>query len=266
MVCKLKMLAKCSGNMFDLERVALHPQCLSAGYFLKKIDGISTDHLLVFTSMNHSNWALPLLNQIQSACRDGINKNGVCHVMLTGGRSAASFYSVWAASVDSPDDLRGMHFYFGDERCVPSDDSESNYSMAVNRLFPDGIPRGVQFHRMEADSLDLDDAACRYDDMLPEVIDVLLLSVGEDGHIASLFPHSAALHESTRTVVPITGPKSPHKRLTITPKVIQTARHVFVMAIGEQKKTVYKKAMQLPDDVDSIPARLVLDKTWIIGD
>jgi len=74
------------------------------------------------------------------------------------------------------------------------------------------------------------------------------------------------LHESTRAVVPIIGPKPPYKRLTITPKVIQCARHIFVLAIGEQKKIIYKKAMQIPDDVDSIPARLVLDKTWIIGD
>ena len=216
--------------------------------------------------MTHSNWTLPLLNQIQSAFHDGINKNAACHVMLTGGRSAASLYSAWAASEDSPDNLQGMHFYFGDERCVPSDDPRSNYGMAVNRLFPDGVPQGVWFHRMEADSRDLDAAAGRYEDMLPEVIDVLLLSVGEDGHIASLFPHSSALHESTRAVVPIIGPKPPYKRLTITPKVIQCARHIFVLAIGEQKKIIYKKAMQIPDDVDSIPARLVLDKTWIIGD
>jgi len=215
--------------------------------------------------VKHSNWITPLLNQIQSVCRDGINKNGACHVMLTGGRSVVSLYSAWAASVDSPDKLQSMHFYFGDERCVPSDAPESNYGMAVNLLFPGGIPQGVQFHRMEAGSNDLDAAADRYTDMLPEVIDVLLLSVGEDGHIASLFPHSVALHETTRSVVPITGPKPPHKRLTITPKIIQSARHVFVLAIGEQKKAIYEKALQLPDDVDSIPARLVLDKTWIIG-
>ena len=211
-------------------------------------------------------WTTPLLNQIQSACRDGINKNGICHVMLTGGRSAASLYSAWAASDDSLDNLQGMHFYFGDERCVPSDDSESNYGMAVNRLFPDGIPHDVRFHRMEADSFDLDAAAVRYSDVLPEVIDVLLLSVGEDGHIASLFPQSAALHESTRFVVPIMGSKPPFQRFTITPQVIRSARQVFVMALGEEKRAVYEEALRDPMDIDSIPARLVLNGTWIFGD
>jgi len=216
--------------------------------------------------MTYSNWAADLLKQIQSIINAYLDQYGQCHVMLTGGRSAASLYRAWAASEESSDCLQGIHFYFGDERCVPYNDPESNYGMAVNQLFPNGIPQGVQLYRMEADTLDLDAVADRYTDMLPEVIDVLLLSVGEDGHVASLFPHSSALHESARSVVPIAGPKPPYKRLTITPKVIQCARHVFVLAIGEQKKAIYKKAMQLPDDIDSIPARLVLDRTWIIGD
>jgi len=207
-----------------------------------------------------------LLEQIKSAYRRCISQNGTCHVMLTGGCSAASLYSAWAASMGSPDDLQDVQFYFGDERCVPPDDSESNYGMAVNRLFPDGIPQGVQLHRMEADSNDLVAAGDLYAALLPKAIDVLLLSIGEDGHIASLFPHSAALHETRRSVVPVTGSKAPYRRLTITPPVIQNARQVFVMALGEQKRAVYEEALRDPEDIDSIPARLVLERTWIIGD
>jgi len=207
-----------------------------------------------------------MLDQIQSVIHDGVSQNGTCHVMLTGGRSAASLYSAWATSMDSPDELRGMRFYSGDERCVPTDDVESNYGMAVSKLFPNGIPQGVQLNRMKADSIDLITAADCYAALLPKAIDVLLLSVGEDGHIASLFPHSEALHEYSKQVVPITGPKAPFQRLTITPQVIERARHVFVMAIGEQKKAVYKKALQEPEDIDSLPARLVLNRNWIFGD
>jgi 6-phosphogluconolactonase len=159
-----------------------------------------------------------------------------------------------------------VQFYFGDERCVPPDHHASNYGMAMGTLFPNGMPKGVQSHRMEADGADVEAAANRYAALLPETIDVLLLSVGEDGHIASLFPHGAALRETVRRVVPVTGPKPPFQRLTITSPVIQSARHVFVMALGEQKRAVYEEALRDPEDIDSIPARLVLNRTWIFDD
>ena len=144
--------------------------------------------------------------------------------------------------------------------------TESNYRMVMADLFPNGIPSEVSLYRMEAEAEDLEVASDTYSQQLPDEIDVLLLSIGEDGHISSLFPQSVSLHEHTKKVIPITGPKAPHQRLTITPKVIKGARHVFVMAIGEQKRAVYEKALQDPEDIDSLPARLVLNRNWIFGD
>ena len=204
--------------------------------------------------------------RIQSAISGHLKGHSACHVMLTGGRSAGQLYSAWAASPEYPANLNGVRFYFGDERCVSPDHPESNHGMAMRSLFPDGKPEGVQIHRMEADSANVEAAADRYAALLPEVIDVLLLSLGEDGHIASLFPHSAALRETRRRVVPVTGPKSPFQRLSITPPVIQSARQVFVMALGGQKRAVYEEALRDPMDINTIPARLVLNRTWIFGD
>ena len=200
-------------------------------------------------------------------CNQSIEKKGKCNLMLTGGRSASQLYKTWVKFMDSSTQLSNINFYFGDERCVPPDHMDSNHRMVMRDLFPDGIPPRAELNRMVAeDTTDLEAAADHYSELLPDELDVLLLSVGEDGHIASLFPHSAALHESNRQVVPITGPKAPYQRLTITPKVIQSARHVFVMAVGEQKKAVYEKALQDPEGIDSLPARLVLNKNWIFGD
>ena len=81
-----------------------------------------------------------------------------------------------------------MSFYFGDERCVPPDHDESNYGMEMQTLFSHGVPIECSVFRMEADAIDIEAAAQRYADLLPDSIDVILLGVGEDGHIASLFP------------------------------------------------------------------------------
>lgn len=192
-------------------------------------------------------------------------ERGACDVMLTGGRSAERLYRAWAVLPDFGK-LRGVRFYFGDERCAPPDHPESNYGMAMSTLFAAGVPENASIYRMEADSIDVEIAADRYAALLPEAIDVLLLGMGDDGHIASLFPHGVLLHETRSRVMPVTGPKSPFRRLTITPPVIQNAREVFVLALGEQKRAVYEEALRDPANIDVIPARLVLNRTWIFGD
>ena len=200
-----------------------------------------------------------------SAIERALLERGACDVMLTGGRSVERLYRAWAVLPDFRK-LRGVRFYFGDERCAPPDHPESNYGMAMSTLFATGASENIAIHRMEADSMDVEIAADHYAALLPESIDVLLLSMGDDGHIASLFPQSALLHETHRRVMPVTGPKPPFQRLTITPPVIQNAREVFVLALGEQKRAVYEEALRDPADIDGIPARLVLNRTWIFGD
>jgi 6-phosphogluconolactonase len=108
--------------------------------------------------------------------------------------------------------MTAVRFYFGDERCVSPDHPESNYGMAMRTLFKQGVPKGCSVFRMEADGSDREAAALQYSEMLPDKIDLLLLGVGEDGHIASLFPGSEALQEVARCVMPIIGPKAPNER------------------------------------------------------
>ena len=94
--------------------------------------------------------------------------------------------------------------------------------------------------------------------MLPESIDVLFLSVGSDGHIASLYPQSNALNEKTKSVVPVVGPKPPPERLTITTSVIQPAKATFLFAQGKEKVQILEKALESPNNISSFPVRLVL--------
>lgn len=208
-------------------------------------------------------WPVQSAQLIQDRINAVLLERRQCSVMLTGGRSAERLYMVWAEIPDFQQ-MTGVRFYFGDERCVPPDHPESNYGMVMHTLFNQGVPAGCSVFRIETDGIDREAAALRYDDLLPDKVDVLLLGVGEDGHIASLFPGSVVLKEVHRRVVSVTGPKPPHERLTITPPVIAQARSVFVLATGAAKAQILVKALQKAGDFDTIPARLVLNATWLL--
>lgn len=212
--------------------------------------------------MHSNSWAKFSAMAIQAAIDDVLASRGHCNVVLTGGRSAGRLYEVWGKLLE---DLARINvdFYFGDERCVVPEHSESNFGLVMRTLFACGVPTGCSVFRMNAESADLAGAAANYAALLPRVVDVLLLGVGEDGHIASLFPWSPALYETRRRVVPVRGPKSPQQRLTITAPVITQARRTFVLAPGS-KAAVHEEALREPEDFLACPARLVLGATWLL--
>jgi len=208
-------------------------------------------------------WSVRAAREVQDAVEGSLREQGECSVMLTGGESAARLYRSWTAMREFGA-LRGVCFFFGDERCVPPDHADSNYGMVWRVLFAGGVPQACRVLRMEAEDADRDAAASRYGSDLPEKIDVLLLGVGEDGHIASLFPGSSALAEPRRPVVPVLGPKPPFERLTITPPVVLGAKRVFVLAPGEGKAAILAKARRAPADVTACPACMALGGTWLL--
>lgn len=229
------------------------------GYF----DGI---HTLNQNQIYINNFQiLSIAKTLQSSIINFLKSYDNCSVMLTGGRSAAILYRAWS-SILTKDLISKINFYFTDERCVPFDHIESNYSMVMNNLFNNYSPEFLKVYRMDACNSNLENAANEYAALLPNNIDIMILSLGEDGHIASLFPNSSALFDARHFVTPVIGPKAPFKRLTISPSVIKNAREVFVLALGAQKRAVYEEALRNPIDINSIPARLVLNRTWIFGE
>ena len=94
--------------------------------------------------------------------------------------------------------------------------------------------------------------------------DLVLLGIGEDGHIASLFPNSAAISETTKSILPVIGTKFPYQRITITPKIIKEAKSTFVFSMGEEKLSVFNKLLDNINDIYSIPARLVIHAEWFL--
>jgi len=216
-----------------------------------------------FTRYVFDKWPLKSARLIQNRVDIILGERGRCSVMLTGGRSAEQLYTAWRDLSDFKK-LSGVVFFFGDERCVSSDSVDSNYGMAMRTLFSQGVPAGCSVCRMEAEHPDRDAAALQYEKILPDKLDVVLFGVGDDGHIASLFPFSPALHENNRRVLPVLATKRPYARLTITPAVIAQSRSIFVLAPGVIKGAALKAALLSPNEIDGFPSRLVLNATWLL--
>jgi 6-phosphogluconolactonase len=181
-------------------------------------------------------------------------------LVLTGGTTAGAAYELlaseaWRARLD----WSQVTLYFGDERRVPPDDPESCYRLAAETLLTGVTPAGVE--RMRGEEPDGDAEADRYGALLPERLDVTLLSMGEDGHCASLFPGSPQLAERERLCTTGLAPYAPYERITLTLPALARSRLVLILALGERKREALARiragerlpsAMVEPDDGEVI--------------
>ena len=208
-------------------------------------------------------WTETAARRIADSLEDSVAARRVASVFLAGGNTPRPVYAR-LAELAPPLPWDRIDVYFGDERAVPPDHPGSNYRMAAETLLdPAGVPEERR-HRMPAERPDREEAAREYAERLPERPDLLLLGIGEDGHIASLFPGSAAVLERARAVVPAEGPRPPQWRLTVTPLVIAAARECIVLAKGRGKAVAVARALHGPDDVSECPARLARSGVWIL--
>ena len=177
--------------------------------------------------------------------RRAVRESGEASLVLTGGTTPEKVYRALATR-DVP--WAHVSLFFGDERAVPPGDDGSNYKMAHASLLANLPAEPKRVERMQGEVADLEQEAVRYAAVLPEHVTLLLLGVGEDGHIASLFPGLPEAHETARAVVVVrNSPKPPPTRLTITPAVVARARTLFVIAAGAAKKDALHGALAVTD-------------------
>ncbi len=188
---------------------------------------------------------------------------------LSGGSTPGRLYALLAHHrFATRIDWRRVHFFWGDERCVPPDHAESNYRMARHALLDTVKPPPENVHRMRGEE-DPHRAAASYEQLLREVLgarddgspaqfDLVLLGMGADGHTASLFPGTAALSEKTRWVVANQVRESAPWRLTLTPVIINAAARIVFLVAGAGKADRLARVLRgSPADAEALPAQLI---------
>jgi 6-phosphogluconolactonase len=221
------------------------------------------------------NFAPDAASFILDQAHKALGERNEFRIALSGGNTPVPVYTRLAViGHDLPWEL--TRITFGDERCVPPDDRQSNFRMARETLLaPAAVPE-TSILRMRGE-IDPQVAAQEYQDRLDlmaaqrgELIyqhDLILLGLGDDGHTASLFPGTVALDETIRRVVANFVPKLDAWRLTFTFPLINHARHVCFL-VGAAKNAeliegVLAGAAQFPASRVNPAAGEV---TWIIGE
>ena len=212
---------------------------------------------------------------ILEQARKAIAERNEFRIALSGGKTPAPVYARVAAEArDFP--WQSVRFTFGDERCVPPDDPQSNFRMARENLFiPAAVPeKSIMRMRGEIDPQiaaeeyehELDVIAAGRDEFMYQH-DLILLGLGEDGHTASLFPATAALEETARPVVANFVPKLSAWRLTFTFPLINDARHILFLVGASKDPPLIERVLE--GDLQFPAARVKPssgDVTWIIGE
>lgn len=173
---------------------------------------------------------------------------------LAGGRITGSFYDeICRQAGPDADAVRAVEFFWGDERCVPPDSADSNFKLAHDRLFrPLAVPASRQ-HRIEGE-LPPANAAARVAGELARLatnrtadlpaLDLVLLGMGEDGHVASLFPGAPSEVTASQAVyLPVIGPKPPPQRISLSYAALAAAKQVWVLVAGSGKLEPLRDAL-----------------------
>lgn len=180
--------------------------------------------------------------EVLKAALQAVLERGRFTWALSGGSTPRGLYQLLAS-----DPFRermpwdAIHFFWGDERHVPPDHPESNFRMAREAMLDTvPVPAG-NIHRIHAEEPDAERAAAKYEDELRSFFgpaprfDLNLLGLGKDGHTASLFPGSAAVHERERLVVAPWVEAQNTFRITLTPPVLNSAERIVFLVSGEDK-------------------------------
>jgi 6-phosphogluconolactonase len=177
-----------------------------------------------------------VLQELLAAARAAIEARGAYHLVLTGGRTPRRLYELLR---DADADWSAWHIYYGDERCLPRADAERNSRMAEQAWLNHVPIPPAQVHPISAER-GAEAAAASYAETLAGVdwFDTVLLGLGEDGHIASLFPgRDAGDAAAAPAVLPVfAAPKPPPERVTLSARRLSATRQLLFLVMGEGKR------------------------------
>ncbi|APS00077.1 6-phosphogluconolactonase [Pajaroellobacter abortibovis] len=215
--------------------------------------------------------------RIANAIREAARENERITLALSGGSTPRATYTALGREQQVQWEL--VEWFWVDERAVHPTSEESNFRLVRETLL-DVLPISIcwRIHRMAAEEEDLEKAARLYESCILErvqrnasgvpMLDVVVLGIGEDGHTASLFPHSPSLHERNQFVLYVPATEKRRARMTLSPLLIQAAKRIFVLAVGESKAKSLERAWACEGSLEETPARILRGAqgfvTWIV--
>ena len=218
------------------------------------------------------------------AAHDAVAQKGVFSVALAGGSTPKSLYTLLESDEEhyrTQLPWNRMHFFWGDERHLPPDHFESNYRMAYEAMLAKvPVPAG-NVHRIKSEIEDASRAAHDYEQTLREFFslaegemprfDLVLLGMGPDGHVASIFPGSDVINEESRLVVAPFVRQLNCYRITLTLPVLNHAAFVVFMVSGANKAGALRAVLENDNKRDPLPAKLISPNTegrllWLVDE
>jgi 6-phosphogluconolactonase len=202
--------------------------------------------------------------------RSAVEARGIARIAISGGGSPKPVFSLLAdpgAPYRAAIPWDRLWIFWVDERCVPPERPDSNFG-AARELLLDKVPLPADHAIRIEGELDPEEAAARYESAIRRdyrlegaevpIFDVIHLGMGDDGHCASLFPHTAALHEINRVAVANHVPQQTQTwRVTLTWPVINAARDVFFLIDGAGKADPLGRVLTGPYEPETLPSQLI---------
>ncbi|KAA5532724.1 6-phosphogluconolactonase [Taibaiella lutea] len=201
---------------------------------------------------------------IVSLAKKNIAEKNAFTLVLSGGQTPEELYKLLAAPpFNEAVNWSKVFFFFGDERFVPPTDEESNYRMAAATLLtPLQIPPEQIFFIDTA--VAINKAAELYQQKLKSFFgnsemsfDLILLGLGENLHVASLFPHTAILHDTEPAVKAVKTDDKNAYRITMNAPLINKAKCIYFLVSGKNKASAIRQALKGPIDTDAFPVQLI---------
>jgi len=197
---------------------------------------------------------------------ESAKKKKLFNVALSGGSTPELLFALLGDNYAESVPWQYVHLFWGDERCVPPDNIESNYGMTQSKLLGRiKIPSG-NIHRIRGEENPGREAR-RYSEELAShtlkrnslpLFDLVLLGLGEDGHTASIFPGQMELMESDKICAVAFHPVTKQKRITLTGRVINNAEQVAFLVTGKKKEVIVEKIVKQKPSAQNFPASYIV--------
>jgi len=193
-------------------------------------------------------------------------KKRVITVALSGGSTPKLLFELWAKDYADKIDWSRIHFFWGDERCVPPSHRDSNYGVAKELFFDKIVVDAANVHRVLGES-DPDKECSRYENEIAEHVeingdsipqfDMVILGMGDDGHTASIFPYQSKFLNSERICEVATHPETGQKRITLTGPVLNQAKKVAFLITGANKSDILAQVIHKTGEFANFPASYI---------